>query len=59
MRAATGGAAIAGAIAGGLLAGPLGMGGTLFLGAGGIVVALIWMVASPLRSLRELPPPAA
>jgi predicted MFS family arabinose efflux permease len=59
MRAATGGAAIAGAIAGGLLAGPLGMGGTLFLGAGGIVVALIWMVVSPLRRLRALPPAAA
>ncbi|HEX4197044.1 MAG TPA: MFS transporter [Caulobacteraceae bacterium] len=59
MRAATGAASIVGAIAGGLLAGPLGMGGTLFLGAAGILAALVWMIASPLRSLRESPPAAA
>ena len=59
MRAAAGAAAIMGAIAGGLLAGPLGIRATLFVGASGILAAMLWLVASPLGRLREPPPVAA
>jgi hypothetical protein len=59
MRAATGALAIVGAIGGGLLAGPLGMGATLVIGAGGILAGTIWIAASPIRHLREPPPAAA
>jgi MFS family permease len=55
MRAAGGATAIAGAIAGGLLAGPFGIRATLLVGAAGILVALAWTIASPLRRLRVLP----
>ncbi len=54
MRAAAGGAAIAGAIAGGLLAEVFGIRTMLFIGAGGVFAAVIWMIASPLWRLREL-----
>ena len=59
MRAAGGAAAIAGAIAGGLLAGPFGIRATLFVGASGVLAATLWIAASPLRRLRELPLTAA
>jgi predicted MFS family arabinose efflux permease len=59
MRAAGGATAIVGAIAGGLLAGPFGMRPTLFVAAAGILAALIWTIASPLRRLRDLPLAAA
>jgi predicted MFS family arabinose efflux permease len=59
MRAATGALAIVGAVAGGLLAGPFGMGPTLLVGAGGILAGAIWIAASPIRRLREPPPAAA
>jgi predicted MFS family arabinose efflux permease len=59
MRAAAGAAAITGAIAGGLLAGPFGIRATLFLGASGILAATLWIAASPLWRLRDLPVAAA
>ncbi|HEY3888166.1 MAG TPA: MFS transporter [Caulobacteraceae bacterium] len=55
MRAAGGAAAIVGAVAGGLLAGPFGIRAMLFVAAAGILVGLIWTIASPLRRLRALP----
>jgi len=59
MRAATGAAAIAGAVAGGLLAGPFGIRATLFVGASGILAATLAIAISPLLRLREPPVPAA
>ena len=59
MRAAAGGAAIVGAVAGGLLAGPFGIRATLLVGASGILAATLLIVASPLLRLREPPLAAA
>jgi predicted MFS family arabinose efflux permease len=55
MRAAGGATAIVGAVAGGLLAGPFGIRAMLFVAAAGILVGLIWTIASPIRRLRALP----
>lgn len=55
MRAAGGAIAIVGAVAGGLLAGPFGIRAMLFVAAAGILVGLIWTIASPIRRLRALP----
>ena len=59
MRAAGGATAIVGAVAGGLLAGPFGIRPMLFVAAAGITLGLIWMIASPIRALRALPPASA
>ena len=59
MRAADGAAGIVGAVAGGLLAEPFGTRPMLFVAGAGILVGLIWTLASPIRRLRELPPAAA
>ena len=59
MRAAGGATAIVGAVAGGLLAGPYGIRPMLFVAATGITLGLIWMIASPIRALRALPPASA
>jgi predicted MFS family arabinose efflux permease len=59
MRAAAGGAAIVGAVAGGLLAGPFGIRATLLVGASGILAATLLIAASPLLRLREPPLAAA
>jgi MFS family permease len=44
-----------GAILGGFLAGILGIRATLAIGAGGLLCSSIWLIASPLRHLREMP----
>ncbi|HLI66140.1 MAG TPA: MFS transporter [Caulobacteraceae bacterium] len=59
MRAAGGAAAIVGAVAGGLLAGPFGVRPTLIVGAAGLLAAQGFILFSPLIRLRVLPAPAA
>ena len=47
-----------GALIGGALAGAIGVRPTLAIGAGGLVLSTLWLVVSPVRSLRSLPDPA-
>lgn len=51
----TGLAAVAGAVAGGLLAVPFGMRQTLLIGALGLIAAPLWGLVSPLARLRAIP----
>ena len=44
-----------GALAGGMLAQSIGMRPTMFAGALGFLLSTLWLVFSPIRSLRELP----
>jgi MFS family permease len=44
-----------GALVGGALGSMLGLRTTLFVAAGGIALAVGWLLASPIRSLREVP----
>ncbi len=44
-----------GALLGGFLGDALGLRETLFVGAGGLLIALLWIVASDVPRLRELP----
>jgi predicted MFS family arabinose efflux permease len=44
-----------GALAGGMLAQSIGMRTTMFAGALGFLLSTLWLVFSPIRSLRELP----
>lgn len=46
-----------GALLGGLLGERLGLRETLFLAAGGELLAALWLLASPIRRLREAPAP--
>jgi predicted MFS family arabinose efflux permease len=46
-----------GALLGGLLGERLGVRETLFLAAGGELLAALWLLASPIRRLREAPAP--
>jgi len=51
-------AMLLGAVTGGLLGETLGLRGTLVVGAGGIVLAGVWLLVSPVWRLREpLPVP--
>jgi predicted MFS family arabinose efflux permease len=59
MRGVVGAAAIVGALAGGVIAERVGVRPALFVGAAGVVVAQIWLIASPLARLRRLPGTAA
>ena len=52
------GAGSVGALLGGRLGSGLGLRPTLLLGAAGISMAWLWLLASPLRRLRALPAPA-
>ena len=45
----------AGALLGGALAEVIGLRGAMFVGAGGFLLSTLWLVLSPIRSLRELP----
>jgi predicted MFS family arabinose efflux permease len=54
--AAQGLAAVAGALAGGLLGERLGMRPTLALACVGLALAPLWLVASPVRGIHTLPP---
>ncbi|MBA2518431.1 MAG: MFS transporter [Chloroflexia bacterium] len=54
-RTVTSGAALAGSLLGGLLGDWIGLGETLVVGVAGMAVACILVIASPLRSLRDLP----
>lgn len=47
-----------GALAGGYLGGAIGLRPTLLAGALGSTLAVLWLVYSPVRTLRELPQPA-
>ena len=55
MSALTGGLAPVGALIGGVLGQTIGMRPTLFLSAGGELAAVIWLLATPIWSLRDLP----
>jgi predicted MFS family arabinose efflux permease len=59
MRAAAGAAGVIGALAAGFAAVRIGVRPTLFVGAAGIVVAQIFLIASPLVRLRALPAASA
>lgn len=54
-RTITSGAALAGSLLGGVLGGWIGLGQTLIVGIVGMALACILVIASPLRTLRELP----
>jgi MFS family permease len=58
-QAGPGALAIVGAVAGGFLAGRLGMRPTLLIAATGYLIAPIWCLVSPLTRLKALPEPAA
>lgn len=58
-RVLTGGLAPLGSLLGGVLGERLGLRDTLFLAAGGELLAAVWLLASPLRTLRDMPAPAA
>ncbi|GAA2581478.1 MFS transporter [Actinomadura fulvescens] len=45
-----------GSLLGGVLGGAIGLHPTLFVGAAGTFAAALWIVFSPIRSLREMPP---
>ena len=47
-----------GALAGGVLGETIGIRPTMFLSAGGEVAAVIWLLATPVWSLRDLPEPS-
>ncbi|QFZ17487.1 MFS transporter [Saccharothrix syringae] len=44
-----------GALAGGALAGWIGVRGTLWVAAAGMVASVLWLVLSPLRAMRDVP----
>ena len=44
-----------GALAGGALAQAIGLRGAMFTGATGVLLSALWLVASPIRHVRELP----
>ena len=46
-----------GALAGGVLGDTIGIRPTMFLAAGGELAAVIWLLATPVWSLRDLPKP--
>ena len=46
-----------GALVAGVLATAIGVQGTLWIAVAGLLVAPLWLIASPLRGLREAPPP--
>lgn len=58
-KAAGGGFAIVGALAGGLLGEALGIRGAIIVGAVGLAVCPLFGLPSPLRRLREMPAPVA
>ncbi len=55
VRTAVSGAALLGSVLGGVLGGWIGLGPTLIVGVAGMALACIVVIASPLRTLRELP----
>ncbi len=55
MQVMVGGLGPVGALVGGLLAGALGAQATLFIAALGILASTVWLVASPVRGMREAP----
>lgn len=55
VRTAVSGAALLGSVLGGLLGGWIGLGQTLIVGVAGMALACLVVIASPLRTLRELP----
>jgi len=59
MRAASGALGVIGALAAGFAAMWIGVRSTLFIGAAGIILAQLFVIASPLARLRTLPAPAA
>jgi len=54
---ATGAVLPVGAVLGGLLAGSLGLRGTLWLTGVLLLAGSLWLVCSPLRRLRDIPEP--
>jgi type IV secretory pathway TrbD component len=44
-----------GALLGGALGGSIGLRPTLWIAAGGGIAGFLWLVPSPVRTLRELP----
>jgi hypothetical protein len=58
-RVLVGGLAPLGALLGGVLGERIGLQATLALAAGGELLAALWLLASPLRVLRDMPAPAA
>lgn len=54
-KAATGGLAVAGALAGGLLGEVLGVRGAIWIGVAGLAAAPLFSLQGPLRRLRETP----
>jgi MFS family permease len=58
MRFMAGGTQPIGALLGGALGGVIGLPLTLVVAAGGMLFALLWLLLSPVRTLRVLPAPA-
>ncbi|MCO5974696.1 MFS transporter [Actinoallomurus sp. WRP6H-15] len=48
-----------GSVLGGLLATAAGLRATLWTAAAGVLLAALWLLLSPLRTMRDLPPPDA
>lgn len=48
-----------GALLGGWLGGTVGLRGTLLIGALGVLASVVWIIASPIRSLVDIPAPDA
>ena len=49
----------AGALLGGALADEVGLRGAMFTGAGGLLLSTLWLIFSPIRSVRTLPQPVS
>ena len=54
MRLLTFGILPIGSVAGGLIAGPVGMRGAMYVAAAGITASALWLVCSPVRRLRAI-----
>ena len=55
VRVLTSGVVPLGALAGGLLGEAIGLRATVLVGASGVLLAFLWVLLSPVRSLRSLP----
>jgi predicted MFS family arabinose efflux permease len=55
VRVLTSGVVPVGALAGGLLGEAIGLRATVLVGAAGVMLAFLWVLLSPVRSLRSLP----
>ncbi len=59
MQSSQTGARLLGALTGGILGGIIGLRTTLGIGASGAFLGALWLLASPVRRVRETPAPAA